>query len=178
MHHSVRTDGSTRYVCGKSPGADRCGRIAVTAEPLEEFITEAVLSTIEDGALTKALSSAEKGGTGDIAKELRANELRLEQLARDHYVEGSITKAEFLAARSALLERMEAQRSRIAETTNQSILTRLPGASASLRKAWQEGDVDWRRAVISAVLDHAVINPGRPGRRKFDTDRVELVWRA
>jgi len=38
-----RDDGSRRYVCARGPQYHGCGRTYVVAEPLEQFVTEAVL---------------------------------------------------------------------------------------------------------------------------------------
>ena len=44
-----RADGTRRYVCAKGPGLAGCGRVAVMSEPVEELITEAILSFIGAG---------------------------------------------------------------------------------------------------------------------------------
>jgi site-specific DNA recombinase len=46
-----------------------------------------------------------------------------------------------------------------------------------LRAAWQSVSLSRQNAVISAVLDHAVIASGVSGARALDPHRVNFVWR-
>jgi hypothetical protein len=59
------------------------------------------------------------------------------------------------------------------------VLSTVIGRGAlDLRKLWAERPLDWKRAVISAVIDHVVLDPAVKGRNAFDPSLVRLVWRA
>ena len=48
-----RDDGQRRYVCARGPGFAGCGKTYVLAEPLEEFVTEAVLIALDTPELAQ-----------------------------------------------------------------------------------------------------------------------------
>jgi hypothetical protein len=54
----------------------------------------------------------------------------------------------------------------------------LPDNITALRQAWAERGLDWRRELISIVIDKIVIAPAARGTYKFDPSRVQLIWRA
>jgi hypothetical protein len=58
-----------------------------------------------------------------------------------------------------------------------SALDGFVGHAERLRKLWPELPLDRQRAIIGAVMDHAVIGPAVRGRNWFDPDRVDPIWR-
>ena len=50
------------------------------------------------------------------------------------------------------------------------------GDSEALGEKWADLPLSRQRAILTAVLDHAVIKPGRPGLNRFDPSRVKPVW--
>jgi hypothetical protein len=65
----------------------------------------------------------------------------------------------------------------IAHASDCGPLSELAGHGGELRARWDQISLDRRHAIIRAALDHAVIGPGTPGRRTFDINRVQPVWR-
>ena len=53
----------------------------------------------------------------------------------------------------------------------------LVGNGEELGRAWDSLNLDRQAAIIRAVLDHAVIDPGQPGARCLDPARVQPVWK-
>jgi hypothetical protein len=51
-------------------------------------------------------------------------------------------------------------------------------AGAGLQQRWPSIGMDRQRAVIAAVIDRVVIHPAVKGRKAFDPDRVEIIWRV
>jgi hypothetical protein len=101
----------------------------------------------------------------------------LTQLARDHYADRLISRAEFLAARQVIEARIEATHRALSERPRTGILLDVPSTEAALRAAWETWTVDRRHAVVASVLPAVVVGPARRGKR-FDADRVELIWRV
>jgi len=101
----------------------------------------------------------------------------LEGLARDHYCEHLISKAEFLAARTPLQERIAAAERLIDAATE-------PCPEVVSRSARPSQDdtaisIEDRRSLITACLDRMVIRPAaRPGTRRFDATRISVITRA
>jgi DNA invertase Pin-like site-specific DNA recombinase len=165
-------DKARYYGCVKINGHGACGGTNIMAEPLEELVGGWVLQAIDSPALTDELK-VPRGITAPDVAELRADEQALEQLARDHYVDHRIGRAEFLAARDQLAVRIEAVRSKLARPEAAAMLH-----DVAVRDAWAAGSVDWRRQLVGTVVDAVSIGPARPGASSFDPDRFEIVWRV
>jgi site-specific DNA recombinase len=108
---------------------------------------------------------------------LQADERALEELSKDFYVERRITRPEYLAARDGLTERIKAARARLARPAAGAMLRELAGDGGAVRRAWDKGDLEWRRQLVGAVIDRVVIGPASPGASRFDPGRVTVTWR-
>ena len=132
----------------------------------------AVVAALFVLALPLSANGLESGATCDDDED------SLEQLARDHYAERLIGRAEYLAARQALEERIEATRSQLRRQQSTATIADLPSGGDAVRIAWRENDLAWRRALVGTVLERMVLHPAVKGRNFFDPERVELIWRA
>ena len=176
-------DGRRSMVCATGPGLAGCGGIRVVAEPFEEFIRSAVIKALDGPGLVQVLNS-DGDDTSDEAKTLEEiGRLReqLEQAAADFYADDpleSISRAEFFAARRVLENKIEEAKSRLGTQTHNRVLASLPSGRSALETAWESADLSWRRALVSAVIDHVVVGPAVRGRNYFDADRLEIRWHA
>jgi DNA invertase Pin-like site-specific DNA recombinase len=162
--------------CAKRPGYPNCGQMSVTATPLEDLITEAVLLRLDGPALGQLLSSSPSVEQDDeVAQELAEAEGRLTELA-ELYADGEINKVEWMKARAKLEDRVTAARGRLYRRDQSGVLSAYakPGA---LRAAWPDLDVDRRRAVISAVVESVTVNAANRRGPVFDDSRVDVAWR-
>ena len=66
---------------------------------------------------------------------------------------------------------------RLARRDGRGVLAGFVGDGGNLRRAWEGGSLDWRRAVMGALLDRVEIMPGEAGRLPFDPERVRPIWR-
>lgn len=174
----AREDATRRYICPKGPGFAGCNGTAILAEPIEDLIRGAVLEAIETPELVQAVKDhARQSGAADELEQLRADEAALEQLARDHYADHLIGRAEYLAASQALNARVDATKRRLAHRNGTGVLEQVAGAGALAQAAWDERGIDWRRALIGATIEDVTIGPGRRGYNRFDPSRVEIRWR-
>jgi len=166
-----------RYGCEKRPGDVACGGVHIIAEPLDAHVTDTVLEYLDSPALASALEAHErKADTVDL-DALRADETALEELSRDYYTERMLSRAEYLAARDTLEGRIKAARAKLARTNGTGPLRAVAGLGTNLRAAWSQEPLDWRRQVLSAVVDRIVIGPAVRGRNAFDPARVSIEWR-
>jgi hypothetical protein len=102
-------------------------------------------------------------------------EAELEALARD-LGEGRISRREWLAARGPLEERAGAARAAIGARVP-SALSDVAGVP-DIEVVWSGVGLDKRRAVLGALIDRIVVGPAsKRGRRSFDPDRLDIVWR-
>jgi site-specific DNA recombinase len=178
LYSSRRKNGSRRYMCNRGAAEGPCGRIAVVAEPVERAVSDQLLVALGGPTLWRALDGADSLGNQAVVRELAADEASLEELARDHYVERAISRREFLASRSLLEERIAMNRIALQRTANVHSLSGLPRTREELEEVWKNLDVERQRAILTAVVDEVVVNPGTPGRRSFDPSRLEIRWRA
>ena len=138
--------------------ADWAGK-ALEGEPFE---ADGVV--VSDDALAEAMRSR-RGQDDGVSEAVRRDAASLEELTNDYYVERRISRDEFFAARSGLEKRLEANRMRLARRDRRGVLAGFVGDGGNLRRAWEGGSLDWRRAVVGALLDRVVIAPGEAGFR-------------
>ncbi|MGE0601398.1 MAG: recombinase family protein [Dehalococcoidia bacterium] len=165
-----------RYICSKLPGTPGCGRMSARADSLESVVAEMVFAAVDDDALRDALTERENQDDG-LIDEIRHDELSLEELARDFYAEKLLSREEFIAARTTLNVRLEANRTKLSKRSNSNVLAAYAGQPEVLRTGWEKGTLEWRRSVIGALLQHVEVLPGKPGRLPFDPERVRPVWK-
>lgn len=85
---------------------------------------------------------------------------------------------EWLAARKPIEARLTVARKQLAKATRATVLDGNVGADSGLRERWEKLDLTRQHAIITAVLDHVVVSPGRPGYNRFDESRLTPVWRG
>jgi site-specific DNA recombinase len=167
-----------RYVCVSGPDhGGGCGRLTVTAEPLEQMLTEAILQRLDSPALAEALSG--RGGDAlavEFSDALAVDQEQLDELAA-MYGKQEISAREWRAAREPVERRMRDRQRQLTTATRTDALAGLPGNSSQLRAQWPGLNLTRQAAIVSAILDHAVINPGQTGSRALDPSRVRAVWR-
>lgn len=170
--------GGSRYACVSGPGRDGCGGITVSADAVDELVRGAVLAALSGPALT----AARRRAAGDDRRQTKAAddladaERRLDELAGD-WADGTLTRREWLTARSRLTDRIEEAR-RVLDANGHGMLAEVPADADALAAAWDAGDVEWRRALIGTVVDRVVVKPAAKAGPRFDPDRVEITWKA
>lgn len=174
---SPRKD-TRRYVCLSGPDHQGCGGITVTADPLERLIADAVMYRLDTPALADALAgkTAADDQMAAVAERLSEDTAQLDELATA-YSARAITMREWMHARRPIEERINDAQRRLARATRTDALRGLVGNGDALRTQWAGLSLGRQHAIVSAILDHAVIAPGTQGARSLDPDRVKPVWR-
>ncbi len=174
-----QSGGGRRYVCAKGPGHSGCGRIAINADAVEAFVSEAALVHLDSPAVAAALAAAARADAATAAEHdgLRQDREQLDELARA-YGERRVTFSEWLAARAPIEARIDAAQRKVSRMSRSAAIDRYVGKSDGLRADWQDLPLNRQRSIVSALLDRAVIRSAVPGRTSFDADRVEPIWRA
>jgi site-specific DNA recombinase len=168
MHVSPNGDRGPRYSCTKNPGMDNCGHLVVTADPLEKLVETAVLHAIDTAPVHAQM--ARKPKKRDDHEDIAALEADLAALAEDHGA-GRITRAEWLAARELLAARLDAAQQAVEPVQTVADLR-------GIGDRWSALDIEGKRRIIGLVVDSVVVHPAVPGRRYFDSDRIDVKWRA
>lgn len=175
MQSQRKPDGTARYRCVRQIGG--CGRVGILGDGLDGFVRDAVLHVLDgDGLASTVRTLAGEGDAAEVVAELQAAERRLEQLATDHYVDGLLGRAEYLAARDAGARKVADLRAQLRASADTSALAELVGVD--LAGWWDGADLEQRRAVCDAVLEAVRVHPPRRGGRGWDPERVELRWRV
>lgn len=173
-----RPDGTRRYVCPTGEPHNGCGGCAVLADPIERLIAELVLYRLDSPALARSMQRAQR--TDDAAEgastELKAALARQDELAA-MFAAGEINRREWLTAREPIEKRVTQAQQQVARLSRTPIIDEYVGHADRLRRKWDGLNLDRQRAIIAAVLDHAVVGPAVRGRKTFDPSRVTPVWR-
>lgn len=166
-----------RYVCSSGPDHGGCGRLTISAVPVETWVTQAALYRLDTDAAVAVL----EGKRGDdtrhaaAAAALDSAQRRLTELA-EMFAAGDISKAEYLAARP-VAESKAAEAARVLESlASRDTLEGLIGNGSLIRDRWETYTLDRQHAIIRAVLSSATIAAGTPGRGNFTPDRIEPHW--
>lgn len=174
-----RKGGSTRrYVCLSGPDHGGCGRLTVTAEPLELFIGDAVLYRLDTPALADTLAgrSSADARTQELTRALDESNEQLEELSLA-YANRQITMREWMTAKTPIAQRLENTQRQLAAISHTSALTGLVGNGEELRRSWSSLNLSRQHAIVAALIDHITIGPGTPGARELDPARVTVTWR-
>ncbi len=165
------------YACRKGPDHNGCGGTRINAEPVEEWITEAVLLRLDSPAMHDALTgrSTQDGRHAALVAELHADRTQLEDLAR-LWADRTISAGEWKAARSPIEARIRSTEQQLAMFSRTTALDGWVGNGRALRDAWQSLNLTRQAAIIRAVIDHITVGPGKPGGHGVDFDRLTPTW--
>lgn len=175
-----KQDGRRCYCCATGPGFKGCGKMRSLSEPVEELVAEAIFVAMDFRRIDRAM----KRQDGSVSKErrlldaIRLEEEALEQLARDFYAERLLSRSEFLAAKAAIESKIDDARAGLSKAESGRVFMDFPRSERALRAAWDDRGLDWRRAVVDAVLEKVILHSAVRGRNFFDPDRVELIFKA
>jgi len=138
--------------------------VEIGADRLEAAVVEAVLIRFDGAALPTPAATTEGGAVDAVADEMA-------DLARCRG-EGTITMAEWLAAREPLQRRLEAAQAAITPSPT------LPHLNGSVRAAWPSLTVDQRQTIIRAVVGRIVVRPAGRSAHVPVADRATVEWKA
>ena len=172
-----RGDKVRRYVCARQPGMPNCGKMARLAEPVEDVVKTYVIAALDGADLTQYMYRQSESDEGALIEAIRRDEETLQQLSRDHYADGAISRTEFFAARDALQERLTRNRMRLGNHQQFAVIASVASAGEAIQEQWERRPLEWRRALVAAVIDHVVLQPAVKGRNTFDPELVQPVWR-
>jgi site-specific DNA recombinase len=183
-HYDPKSRGGRRqYLCQAAPGRPGCGRLMVSAEPLERVVTAMVLKRLAGPGLAKALAARDAEAGAGLAEELAAVYAQItevEAMWKARQIKGDA----FLRLHTPLVERQEQLQARIRQSADSAVLAQLPNAADELQAWWdsEETSIEQRRAVIQAVVSRVLVGPALRPSRTFDPARLKPPygphWRA
>jgi hypothetical protein len=172
-----RSGGQRRYACAKGPGFSGCGHTYIAADAVESWVLDAAFLRLDWPDFAAAIDGRHDEPDAERwQQEADAAQTKLEQLAAD-YGEGAIDRGEWKAAREPIEQRRSAARKQLAKASRTTVLDGYVGNAAALREEWESLPLTRQHAIVSTVVDHVVVGPGRPGYNRFDRARLRAVWR-
>jgi site-specific DNA recombinase len=167
--------GKPIYCCNRDTGG--CGGLSITGEATEEHVRDLVLTALDSPVMADRLRQRE-APEPDLHARIRDAEDQLEALAADHG-NGEISRAEWRAARTPIVARLDAARERLATSTQTTALHGFVGTAEEMTRRWELANLSQHRAIITAVMERVMVAPATAlGRNRFDSDRIEPRWRA
>jgi site-specific DNA recombinase len=182
-HHRDRKRGlpdRDQYICRKRPGAPNCGRMVVSASPVEGIVGAEVLAHLDADKLERHLASLDDGKAAAAADELEAARKRRDEL-ETMWRTDAIDQDEYLRLRGPVRERVERAKRVLGSITSKSVLVDLPTDPAELAAWWDDATTDERREVVTASLTRVLIRPSGPRMNTFDAGRVVIppdAWKV
>lgn len=181
LFSSLRRDGATerrRYVCASGPDHGGCGRLTIVAEPVEEWLSEAVLLRLDSPAMADALTgrAAADERQAALLADLQSDQAQMLDLT-DLWSSKAISSAEWTRAREPIEARIRSTESQLSQINGTTALDGLIGNASALRESWESLNLTRQAAIVSAVLDYATITPADPGSRAFNPSRILPTWR-
>ncbi|MBO4269310.1 recombinase family protein [Microbispora triticiradicis] len=167
------------YICpAKTVGG--CGGLGRRGDMVDLYVSEAVLAKLEEVQLASSTGPTEWPGQQDY-EDAKA---RLEEL-RAQWTAGNISNELFFSAAPDLEKRISRLRTDAQSfaATAQRRQARSATDVAEIRRRWflseSEGGLplSLKRSYIREALHAVIIYPSGKGRRRFDPDLLELVWR-
>lgn len=168
--------GKRTYVCSKRVDRGNCGGVSRMAEPVEEFVTQMAFEALRGADVREYLEASGDDVEPGIAEAVRDDEAALVELSADFYVSRSISRAQFVTAQAALTARLEANRTRLSNTSAGSMLATID-AGAGLERRWEGETMEWRHTVLSTVVESITIKPVGVGHRVFDPSAIVVKWK-
>jgi DNA invertase Pin-like site-specific DNA recombinase len=178
MYVSSRsTFGNPCYRCFTNTKVGNCGRVQVSANELENYVTEATIKWLSGPGLAtvRARIAAQDADLSRIQKQIQVDEQLLEDTAREA---GSLgLSPTVLAAYIRPIEaRLTANRARLKRAPALAVLADIPTTRKQLEKAWESWDINRQRQVLKAAITSLTVSPTQQRGPVFDVDRVKLTF--
>ena len=171
-----------RYQCVKQPGHDNCGRVAAAKNSLDAFVVNSLFDYMGRASMRSTTEAGvDEGEIEELERAIEADTERLADLAQRYYIEQTIDRPAFEQANRTLRERRteaEARLTGLRRALDEAAGALRPGSRHDLQAWWDGATVEEQRAALRAALGRVIVHPARTrGGNRFDTSRVELVWR-
>lgn len=172
-----------RYRCRAHDNYGRkvgCGRIFRSADPLEEWVKEAVFYRLDSPEVARALAPTNgEDRIDELVSGYTAAKLNLEKMVTD-YATGFLDRDEFSVAKRVAEDLLQKARSDLAKY--QSRRADIPIGITAIREAWDGASLEWRHSVIKLLVEKVVIMPGHPGSHewhghRFNPADIHIQWR-
>jgi site-specific DNA recombinase len=144
------------------------------------LVSEAVLYRLESEDLAALLAPK----TPEIKPLLERYQLlqqRLQDFVKD-YATGLLDRQQLALAKGEVEDEIARIQAELTAAQPRQALSMIE-AGQTVKDAWEQEGLEWRRNLISLLVEKVVVHPGYPGRSRwrgfvFDPSKVEIVWRV
>ena len=154
------------------------GHTSRLADPVEDYVTAAVLARLSRPDITAAIAAAEDTGT---ATRLTAQRTELRDRINGleaELVAGNLDPAQFGRLNKALLAKMEQLDAELAACADDNTaLSAIMAAGDDVRGWWVTAPLELKRSLLDAVARVYII-PERQGAKSFDPDKIRIEWKV
>jgi site-specific DNA recombinase len=174
-----------RYKCRRVDNygnAIGCGRVFRAADPLEAWITEAVLYRFDSPEVNLALAEPEEPDrTDELVQAYNEARDNLDQMVAD-YASRLLTREQFALAKTVAEGQVEAAMTALSRYQRRNINIQLP-EPGMMREVWETAGMDWKHQVIKLLVEKIEVLPGHPGSHmwrswRFSPELVRVSWRV
>lgn len=169
MRGMPRTHGADLYVCPGPPHGG-CSGTAVTANHAEAAISAMLFARLDSPELVRPPIDRR-----EMARELGDHRQRLADLG-DLWASGQISKEEWISLKRNVGQRVRIAEAEIARSARIATLRSMAGTGRTLAAKWPAMNIDERRGVVHASLDHVVVLAAEPPRQVFRPERLQPAW--
>ncbi|MFI1950692.1 recombinase family protein [Streptomyces xinghaiensis] len=155
------------YVC-PSKAAGGCGGLGRQGDLVEEYITEAVLAKLEERQARAA--EAEPWDGEEKLSRLIAKRSRLSA----EWQEDEISDDVYFPAVKKIETRIKELR---AERGRRQVIAARADAIEDVRKRWERLELSQKRALLFEALHAVIVRPAGKGRKPFNPDLLEPMWK-
>ena len=166
----ARGEKTRRYICVSGSSRKGCGGTMISADRLEEFISESIFDVLDSAEAIVALNA---GGSNLVDAEVAQKELEDDFLQLDEFAtmlgQRDLTPQEWKAATAPVKARIAENEKRLAAVEGP-----LPAIDPKARENWATYPAPRRRAIVAAYAETITIGPGTNTGPKFDRGRISV----
>ena len=170
--------GNRRYICRKDTITGRgCGGIYITANRVEDFIANAVLTRLNSPEMERSLKQ-EKSNPKALAlhAELSSLDDRYIELA-EMMGQGEMTRAEYQAAKRVIdIRKVDLQKTLAKERGVISLAGGL-GSPQLITEKWKSLNLDRQRAIMKSVIERIEVDKAIERGAPFNPQRLRPTWK-
>jgi len=161
----VKTNGAgnAAYACTQRSNGRPCPGVSISADRLEEYVTEEFLRKVGDADVMERVEEApEDGGRADVERALRETAAAMADDDAD------------VLALSARLVSLKAHRAELRDKPTNRVV-RLVATGETFAEAWESGDEASHREMLAAHVAILTVSKGQRGQHGLDDSRVTLI---
>ena len=175
---SNNKEGRRRYMCRKDTVTGRgCGGIYITANLVEDFIVEAVLTRLNSPEMERSLTQTKPNPRALATHaELSGLDSRFIELV-EMVAEGEFTRAQYQAAMKVATERKSELEKVLAKERGVVAFVEGLGSPQIIAQKWKSLNLDRQRAILKSVIETINVDKVTVKGTPFNPNRVRSVWK-